>query len=118
MNNLVTFLLVFFIFKYGTLDDSARPAKQSYCDLKGSVYIVDDPRKANYKVYEEDSEAFADMLVFETDNSLYADKPGLWYFVNNIGFADFTIYLVSSKNNADFSVYYTSYESMAGCANQ
>lgn len=117
MNYLATLLLVFTLIKTGEPDDPTRGAGSSYCDLKGSVFIVDDPRRANYKVYEEDSEAFADMLVFETDNSLYADRPGVWYFVNNIGFADFTIYIVNSKDQADFSVYYTSYESMAGCSN-
>ena len=90
-------------------------AADNFCDLKGSVCIVDNPQQAYYKVYVEESEGFADMLVFKTDNSLFADRPGIWYFVKNRGFADFTIYLVDAKEKADFSIYYTTYESMAGC---
>jgi len=56
-------------------------------------------------------------LVFETDNSLFADKPGIWYFTDDRAFADFAIYFVESKNNADFTVYFTSFESFAGCNN-
>jgi hypothetical protein len=118
MNYLAAAILAIFILNTGPLNENTQRVKTSYCDLKGSVYIVDNPQQANFKVYEEDSEAFADMLVYETDNSLYADKPGVWYFVNNIGFADFTVYMVDSKQNADFTIYYTSYESMAGCSNQ
>ena len=118
MNYLAPFFLVFLMFRSAPAENIPQRVKASYCELKGSVFVVDDPRQANYKVYEEDSEAFADMLVFETDNSLYADEPGVWYFVNNIGFADFTVYFVNSKDKADFSVYYTSFESMAGCTNQ
>jgi hypothetical protein len=86
-----------------------------YCELKGSVYIEENPKKALFKVYEEESEAFADLLVYETDNALFSDKAGIWYFVENPGLADFSICLVDSKSNADFSIYYTSFESMAGC---
>ncbi len=88
-----------------------------YCELRGSFFIEEYPDRANFLVYEEDSEAFADLLVFETDNSLFADKPGIWYFTDDRAFADFTIYFVESKNNANFSVYFTSFESFAGCNN-
>ena len=88
-----------------------------YCELRGSFFIEEYPDRADFLVFEEDSEAFADLLVFETDNSLFADKPGIWYFTDDRAFADFTIYFVESKNNADFTVYFTSFESFAGCNN-
>ena len=88
-----------------------------YCELRGSIFIEEYPDRADFLVYEEDSEAFADLLVFETDNSLFADKPGMWYFPEERAFADFTIYFVESKNNADFTVYFTPFESFAGCNN-
>jgi len=86
-----------------------------YCELRGSFFIEEYPERADFLVYEEDSEAFADLLVFETDNSLFADRPGIWYFTDDRAFADFTIYFVESKNNANFTVYFTSFESFAGC---
>jgi hypothetical protein len=86
-----------------------------YCELRGSFFIEEYPDRADFLVFEEDSEAFADLLVFETDNSLFADKPGIWYFTDDRAFADFTIYFVESKNNADFTLYFTSFESFAGC---
>lgn len=91
--------------------------QQYYCELRGSFYIEEYPDRANFLIYEEESEAFADMLIYETDNALFADKPGLWYFTDQRAFADFTIYFVESKGNADFTVYFTSFESFAGCNN-
>jgi hypothetical protein len=44
-----------------------------YCELRGSFFIEEYPDRADFLVFEEDSEAFADLLVFETDNSLFAE---------------------------------------------
>jgi hypothetical protein len=91
--------------------------QQYFCELRGSCYIEEYPERANFLVYEEDSEAFADLLIFETDNALFADKPGIWYFTDDRAFADFSVYFVDSKGNADFTVYFTRFESFAGCNN-
>jgi hypothetical protein len=94
------------------------PVLQPYfCELRGSCYIEEYPERANFLIYEEESEAFADLLIFETDNALFADKPGIWYFTNDKAFADFSVYFVDSKGNADFTVYFTRFESFAGCNN-
>ena len=85
------------------------------CELKGTVYIEEDPERANFFLYEEESEAFADFLIFETDNALFATEPGVWYFTDQRGFADFTVYFAESKGQADFTVYFTTFESFAGC---
>ncbi len=90
---------------------------QYYCELRGSFYIEEYPDRADFLIYEDDSEAFADLLIYETDNALFADKPGIWFFTDKRAFADFTIYFVQSKGNADFTVYFTSFESFAGCSN-
>ena len=37
-----------------------------YCELYGSVFIEENPAKADYIVYVEDSEAFADILKRKT----------------------------------------------------
>ncbi len=88
-----------------------------FCKLKGTVYIEEYPEGANFFIYEDDSEAFADMLIYETDNALFATEPGVWYFTDQKGFADFSVYFVDSKGHADFTVYFTSFESFAGCNN-
>lgn len=85
------------------------------CDIFGRVYIESNPRYAHFKVYEDDSEAFSDIIIFEEENSLYANEVGHWSFVDDRDFADVYIYFEKERNLADFSVYYTDYESFAGC---
>ncbi|HLF35181.1 MAG TPA: DUF6150 family protein [Cyclobacteriaceae bacterium] len=101
---------------YGDAVKDSQERSIDFCELKGSVYIEVIPSRADFRVYLEASEAFADMLVFEADNSLYADKGGIWYFVKSRGMADFTVCMVDAKNKAEFSICYTTYESMAGCS--
>ncbi|MBC7389477.1 MAG: hypothetical protein H7329_09725 [Opitutaceae bacterium] len=85
------------------------------CKIYGSVYLEQDPKKADFKVYLESSEAFADLIVFIQNNRLYADKAGLWYLTESPNIADFRIYITESKKNADFTICYTKTESFAGC---
>ena len=86
-----------------------------FCSLRGSVYIATDRAQADFVVFEEDSEAFADFLVYEEENRLYATEEGIWFFVENRGIADFSIYLTQSKGNADFVIAYTDSPTFAGC---
>jgi len=108
-------LILFIVFITGSDIYSASPPAV-ICELKGTVYIEEFPERANFLIYEEDSEAFADMLIYEMDNALFATKAGIWYFTDQKGFADFSVYFVESKGNSDFTVYFTSYESLAGCS--
>ena len=85
------------------------------CNVFGSIYITEDLREAHYSVYEDDSEAFCDVLVFEMDNKLFADKTGLWHFVDNRAMANYVIYIEEERNLADFSIFYTDFENFAGC---
>ena len=85
------------------------------CKIYGSVYLEEDPIKADFKVYAESSEAFADLLVFLQNNRLYADKSGLWYLTETRNLADFRIYITDNKKYSDFTIYYTKTESFAGC---
>lgn len=91
------------------------PKQYDPCQVYGAIYIEENPRRAHFKVYEETSETFADVLVFEQDNRLYADGQGKWFFTKNRDFADFFVYFESERGLADFSVYYTDFESFAGC---
>jgi hypothetical protein len=86
-----------------------------YCDLRGVVYVTQDVRKANYLVFEDESKAFADILVYEESNKLFTDKAGLWYFTDNIHEANFVIYYVETKQEADFSLYFIDSPTFAGC---
>jgi hypothetical protein len=88
-----------------------------FCKLFGSVYIEKNPRAADFRVYEEDSEAFCDVKVFKVESRVYADQEGLWHITDKKAFADFSIYLEPTKGLADFSVYFIDVESFAGCNN-
>jgi len=99
-----------------TLSISASVERQyDPCNVYGVIFIEDNPRLAHFKVYEEASEAFADVIVFEETNRLYADSKGKWFFTDTREFADFYIYFEEEKGLADFSVFYTDYESFSGC---
>lgn len=90
-------------------------AQVDYCKLFGAVYIENNPKQADFRVYEEDSEAFCDIKVFEVESRVYADREGLWHFTDTKAFADFTIYFEPRKGLADFSVFFIDIESFAGC---
>ena len=86
-----------------------------YCDIYGVMYEVDDRRKADFIVYEETTESFADVIVFDQDNKLYANAPGHWHFVNKPEFARYRLYFTKNRDAAHFTVFFTEFESFAGC---
>lgn len=85
-----------------------------HCDVYGRIYEVDDPMQAQFIVYEG-TEAFADLVVYEQRNRLYADKPGMWYFEEKKENARYRVYFTDKESEADFVVYFTRFESFAGC---
>ena len=88
------------------------------CKIYGSVYLETDPRlRSNCfaTVYIEPEEAFADVLVFQENNKLFADKAGLWYPAENRAFADYTLFVTTDRNLAEFAIHYTKVRSFAGC---
>ena len=87
------------------------------CKIWGAVYVEKNRNDASYRVYLEESDAFANLVVYKQANKLYADKPGFWYFTTVRDFADFSIYIETNKALADFTLYYTATESFAGCNN-
>jgi hypothetical protein len=87
------------------------------CKIFGAVYIEKNRVDATYRVFVEEGEAFANLIVYKHDNKLYADKPGNWYITPSKGFADYSIFIESNKGLADFSIFYTKTESFAGCNN-
>lgn len=91
------------------------------CRLFGSVYLETDPRRRSQTfgvVYQEPDEAFADVLVFQESNKLFADKVGLWYLTDSRDFADYVLLVTDNRNLADFSFHYTKVRSYAGCRKQ
>lgn len=90
-------------------------AQVDFCRLFGAVYIEKNPRLADFRVFEEESEAFSTIKVFEVESRVYADQQGLWHFTDKKAFADFTVYFETKKGLADFSVYFIDVESFAGC---
>lgn len=88
------------------------------CKIFGSVYLEHDPRQANAcfaVVYIEPEKAFADVLVFNETNKLFADKAGLWCPADNREFADYVLYVTTDRSRADFAIHYTTVRSFAGC---
>ena len=92
------------------------PNQSLICQAYGSVYEVNEPYLADLIIFEELSEVSADLLVYEQQNRLYANKPGMWYFEDKKDFARFKIYFTPNKSEADFIVYFTEFESFAGCS--
>lgn len=115
---LSTILLYVGLFMSGlsyTPHSSALAPPRELCRLSGSVYVTDDPQRAHYYVYVADYESAADLSVFVEENKLYADQPGLWFFIEQEAFADFSVYFTDNRGMADFIIYYTDVASFAGC---
>jgi hypothetical protein len=106
-------MLSFFLSLFLTVN----PTKDSFdpCQVYGKVFELQDPTMADFIVYIEESEAFADVLIYEHDNPLYADRPGQWAFVENRAFANVLVYFETNKSRADFSIAFIDTESFAGC---
>ena len=88
------------------------------CKIYGSVYLETDPSRRGYcfgRVYIEPEEAFADVLVFNESNKLFADKPGLWCPAPNRDFADYVLFVSKDRGQADFAIHFTKIRSFAGC---
>lgn len=94
---------------------SAVVRQPNYCNLYGSVYIEENPKYADFRVFVEETEGSANLWIYATDDKLFADRPGLWHFTTKRDFADFIIYIDDHKYLADFSIYYIDVESFAGC---
>ena len=90
-------------------------SRTEFCDVYGAVYLEKDRRLANVVVYVEESEAFAQLSVFRTDNVLFADRSGLWHVVDHPQLARYRVYVVDNRAFADFTVFFTDVESFAGC---
>lgn len=85
------------------------------CDIFGVIYLTEIPQEAHYRVFIEESEAFANAVIFEEENELMADRPGLWYFTDNRRFARFVVYITDNKSNSDFTIFYTDIPDYARC---
>jgi hypothetical protein len=92
-------------------------AQSAWCQLKGPVFVDTNPSRIQYRVYVEESESFADMLVFKAQNALFADAPGKWYFTPARAEANVFIMIVKERSQADFSIHFIDTESFAGCQN-
>lgn len=88
---------------------------RSWCAIQGGVFVEKEATRAQYRVFVEDSESFADLLVFKAPNLLFADKPGLWFMATSPAQAEVRIFFVKERNQADFSIFYIDNESFAGC---
>lgn len=109
--SVVVSCLIFVLF----MPDNIQAQAFDPCTLFGTVYVTPYAEEAHFIVFEEETEGFADILVFPEENQLFADRKGLWFFTDDPGFADFIVYLNDDRSFADFSIYFTETESFAGC---
>jgi hypothetical protein len=110
-------IFLFLFFNIATLASTQAQTRlaTSPCEIWGVIYVQPIKQRATFFVYVEKDEFLADIRVFKEDNKLNANKAGIWYFVDNEGFSDFSIHFVEDKAQADFSIYYTENEFFAGC---
>ena len=104
------FLLLFMLLPLSVLAQRVDP-----CKLFGTFYKVNQPGMADLVVYEEDSEYFAQLRIFEEENKLYADAAGLWFFEEKPEFANYRVYFTKRRSQADVTVFFVNSLSKAGC---
>lgn len=95
--------------------DQPHESGQRYCELRGTMYITNNPQNAHYRVYVHEEEGFEDFTVFLEDDPLYATEGGLWYITDQIAFAEYRLFIAETPQEADFSIFYSDIESLAGC---
>lgn len=87
-----------------------------FCKIYGAVYFEPNPRAyADFLVYVEDAESYADVTIFKQESRLDADRPGHWYVTEHRTMADYVIHLERKRAFANFTIYFTETESFAGC---
>lgn len=70
---------------------------------------------ASYTVFLGEEEVYANMMVYRESNKLFADGTAIWYITPTKAFADHILYVTDNRNLADFSVHYTTVRSYAAC---
>ncbi len=105
-------LCMFLFFLFGQL---AFAQTDIHCRIMGNIFITEVRSQAEFTFYLEESEAFADLLVFPVDSRVFADRAGLWHIVDSPALADFILFKEKERGYAHFKMYYTETESFAGC---
>lgn len=88
------------------------------CKIYGSIYLERDPRRRGFcsaTVFVEQNDGFANLVVYQEANKLFADKPGMWYITDARDFADYTVLVTDNRAFADFGIFYSKVRSFAGC---
>ena len=89
----------------------------NYCKIYGSICYVKKSSEADFVVFVESEEAFANLVVFKEMNFSYANQVGKWHFVDDVRLADYRVYLTKNISESDFTIAFTETESFAGCGN-
>lgn len=70
---------------------------------------------ASHTVFLGEEEVYANMIVYKESSKLFADDTAIWYITPTKAFADHILYVTDNRNLADFSVHYTTVRSYAAC---
>lgn len=114
---IILFFLLFFIVSFAGFNEIFAQIQSisNPCEIYGVVAVQSIRSRADFLVYVEEDEFLATLRVFKEENKLLANKTGMWHFVENYAFADFTIFFVDDRAIADLIIYYTDKEFFAGC---
>ena len=113
MFGLVIFFLSTFFSSWLVPPNFQQP--RNICDVYGTAFEEKNVFAATYRVYLEEDEYSADLVVFKETNELMADETGLWFFTKNRAFSQFTVCFVEDRNMADFTIYFTDVDVEARC---
>lgn len=91
--------------------------RRDVCDIYGAIYFTQAQEWAQFRMFETDSEVFADLVIYEETNRLFADRQGLWYVTEDSLTADHYVYYTENRGLADFTVYFTDIPAAARCNN-
>ena len=112
----MTFLLYIQLFQLFLFPNVNSRQIGSICNVYGNIYIETENRnRADFTIYINKEDSFSDLKVMLQENQLYADKPGLWYFVKERELADYIVFIEKDKGRARHTIFYTDNEINAGC---
>jgi len=115
MSKLICFLSYLGLNSWLSLSYPTSKCLYAPCKVYGNIYLVSKADDATYRVYVEDNEYSADIVVFTENNQLLATQTGKWFFVKYIHLADYTIYLTKDRSEANFTVFFTNIDDLARC---
>jgi hypothetical protein len=97
------------------LPSSSQTKTVDYCQVYGSIYFTSKAADADFVVFVESQESFANVVIFKELAPNYANQIGKWHLVEDARLADYNIFISPNMSQSDFTIAFTDTESFAGC---